>query len=596
MTKTKVIGPYELGKTLGKGTYSTVKRAVHMETGTEVAIKIAKKDCDPDDIDREIAILKLLKHPNIVRLLDVIHDAPTSRTYLAFELVSGDLFDYTIARGHLAEREARRIMRELVSAVAHCHAHMVVHRDLKLENVLMDKDGHARIADFGLSSIMKPGMRMNTFCGSPMYMSPEIVQGLGYGTGVDIWSLGVMLYSIVVGVTPWKVTKGVVDDLDTLLKGEFTIPEHIKLSPSCRDLINMMLVPDRATRASIDDIMQHPWLMEGYDQPIRLLVKSIPSVEVNEIILKQMVNMGYPLASTHKAVTENIPSPALMVYHRMFQEMEEECNLSPRVQPAYKTHHRRSSGGSPLSAVKARTRRCSSGELPLFLAASVTPPSPVKIAPPSRRSLLPISEEFPVPDETEHGASAPVSPSNSPPTSPVVSRLPRLRLGGTNASSAPTSPMASPPLSPFTEELPVVRGAFNVATTTLKPRRALFAEIARALDDAGISHTLIHTTFECTIGEEKSKDGTDVVEKSKDGTDAEESEGRKDEALESDVTREGKAGGELGKEDTARLKFEIEICRVSGLEMLLAIRFRRVVGDALKYQEACNKLMATTKL
>jgi serine/threonine protein kinase len=100
-----------------------------------------------EDIDREIAILKLLKHQHIIRLLDVIHEEESKKIYLVFELVNGgDLFDYTIARGRLSEREARRIMREVVSGVAYCHAHMVVHRDLKLENLLMDKDGHARLA------------------------------------------------------------------------------------------------------------------------------------------------------------------------------------------------------------------------------------------------------------------------------------------------------------------------------------------------------------------------------------------------------------------------------------------------------------------
>lgn len=116
-------------------------------------MKILDDSCTLKEIDREIAILKLLKHPNIVRLLDVIHDVETRVTYLAFELIhGGDLFDYTIARGKLTEREARRIMREIVGAVAYCHAHMVVHRDLKLENVLMDKDGHPCIA--GIPSLL----------------------------------------------------------------------------------------------------------------------------------------------------------------------------------------------------------------------------------------------------------------------------------------------------------------------------------------------------------------------------------------------------------------------------------------------------------
>jgi serine/threonine protein kinase len=167
------------------------------------------------DIDREIAILRLLKHPNIVQLVDVIDDSGC--VYLIFEHVGGgDMFDYLVGRGKLKEKEARKLFRQILSALEYCHAHLVVHRDIKPENLLMDQEGNIKISgkrilihslfpsifnhfieylDFGLSNIMTPGIRLSTYCGSPIYMAPEILLNQSYGPEVDVWSLGMCAFS-----------------------------------------------------------------------------------------------------------------------------------------------------------------------------------------------------------------------------------------------------------------------------------------------------------------------------------------------------------------------------------------------------------------
>uniref|UniRef100_A0A3B3BE78 non-specific serine/threonine protein kinase n=1 Tax=Oryzias melastigma TaxID=30732 RepID=A0A3B3BE78_ORYME len=191
------IGNYRLLKTIGKGNFAKVKLARHVLTGREVnAISSLR-------LFREVRIMKILNHPNIVKLFEVIETEKT--LYLVMEYASGgEVFDYLVAHGRMKEKEARSKFRQIVSAVQYCHQRRIVHRDLKAENLLLDADMNIKIADFGFSNEFTVGSKLDTFCGSPPYAAPELFQGKKYdGPEVDVWSLGVILYTLVSGSLPF---------------------------------------------------------------------------------------------------------------------------------------------------------------------------------------------------------------------------------------------------------------------------------------------------------------------------------------------------------------------------------------------------------
>ncbi|GFZ17594.1 SNF1 kinase homolog 10 [Actinidia rufa] len=199
---------YRLGKTLGHGSFGKVKIAEHLLTGFKVAIKILnrRKMKSPEmeeKVRREIKICRLFVHPHIIRQYEVI-ETPAD-IYVVMEYVkSGELFDYIVEKGRLQEDEARSFFQQIISGVEYCHRNMVVHRDLKPENLLLDSRGNVKIADFGLSNVMRDGHFLKTSCGSPNYAAPEVVSGKLYaGPEIDVWSCGVILYALLCGTLPF---------------------------------------------------------------------------------------------------------------------------------------------------------------------------------------------------------------------------------------------------------------------------------------------------------------------------------------------------------------------------------------------------------
>ncbi|XP_072026861.1 uncharacterized protein [Amphiura filiformis] len=251
---------FQFIKTLGRGTYGKVKLATEIETGEQVAIKSIPKSKieNADDLRRirqEIQIMSALDHPHIISIKEVFESK--EKIVLVMEYASGgELYDY-INSDKLTAEEARRFFQQVASAVHYCHKNNIVHRDLKLENLLLDENHNVKIADFGLSSVFDHNNLLYTYCGSPLYASPEIVNGLPYhGPEVDCWSLGVVLYAMTYKTMPFL--GGDFNELrQQISEGDYYEPSN----PSdASDLIHWMLRVDPKRRANIEDIYHHPWV------------------------------------------------------------------------------------------------------------------------------------------------------------------------------------------------------------------------------------------------------------------------------------------------------------------------------------------------
>lgn len=298
------IGKYKLLKTIGKGNFAKVKLAKHVPTSKEVAIKIIDKTqlnaSSLQKLYREVRIMKLLDHPNIVKLFQVIETEKT--LYLVMEYASGgEVFDYLVLHGRMKEKEARAKFRQIVSAVQYCHQKRIIHRDLKAENLLLDSEMNIKIADFGFSNQFTPGSKLDTFCGSPPYAAPELFQGRKYdGPEVDVWSLGVILYTLVSGSLPFD--GATLRELrERVLRGKYRIPFY--MSTDCENLLKKFLVLNPAKRASLESIMKDKWMNMGYEEDeLTPFTEPKPDLKDQKRI-EALVAMGYNRQDIEESLT-----------------------------------------------------------------------------------------------------------------------------------------------------------------------------------------------------------------------------------------------------------------------------------------------------
>eukprot|EP00826_Nyctotherus_ovalis_P054294 TRINITY_DN7100_c0_g5_i2.p1 TRINITY_DN7100_c0_g5~~TRINITY_DN7100_c0_g5_i2.p1 ORF type:complete len:471 (+),score=94.64 TRINITY_DN7100_c0_g5_i2:249-1661(+) len=274
---------------------------------------------DTRRVQREISILKQMRHSNIVQLYEIV-ETP-KELFLVMEYASGgELFDYIVEKSFLEEAEARTFFRQIVSGIEYLHQLRISHRDLKPENMLLDSDKSIKIVDFGLSNCYKDGELLQTACGSPCYAAPEMIEGKEYsGAAVDVWSAGIVLFAMLCGHLPFE-DKNTAKLYKKIVNGVFTVPDHV--SSSARDLLVGILKTEPSLRYSVDDVKRHCWFTGdmGLIWPPREVL-SLP-INVNKNILKQMGEQGFADKRRVRAlVKRNRHSRETVTYHLLLGRM-----------------------------------------------------------------------------------------------------------------------------------------------------------------------------------------------------------------------------------------------------------------------------------
>ncbi|KAM3877256.1 serine/threonine-protein kinase BRSK2-like [Diretmus argenteus] len=464
------VGPYRLEKTLGKGQTGLVKLGIHCVTCQKVAVKIVNREKLSESVlmkvEREIAILKLIEHPHVLKLHDVYENK--KYLYLVLEHVSGgELFDYLVKKGRLTPKEARKFFRQIISALDFCHSHSICHRDLKPENLLLDEKNNIRIADFGMASLQVGDSLLETSCGSPHYACPEVIRGEKYdGRKADAWSCGVILFALLVGALPFDD-----DNLRNLLEkvklGVFHMPHFIP--PDCQNLLRGMIEVDATKRLTLEQIQKHTWYLAGKNEPEpeqpvprKVAIRTLAAAEeIDPDVLESMHSLGCfrDKAKLSKDLLSEEDNQEKMIYFLLLDRKErypshEDQNLPPRTEidpprkrvdsPMLSRHGKRrperksmevlsvTEGGSPVPVRRAidmathgqRSRSISGASSGL----STSPLSSPRVTPhPSPRgSPLPTPKGTPVHTPKDSPAG---TPSPTPPPSPSIGGMPwRTRL------------------------------------------------------------------------------------------------------------------------------------------------------------------------
>merc|ERR1712137_1149240 len=260
---------YHVGDVLGRGAFSVVKEVTSKRSGRRYAVKIIDKKNVGQDMQRlrvEIDILTRVKHPNIINLKEIMEDDDT--LYIITELVTGgELFDKIVDLGAYTEADAAQLVARMVSAIDYLHSMNIVHRDLKPENLLLKSEGdisEVKLADFGLSKIVSDGVQkqmMQTACGTPGYVAPEVLTADGYDKEVDLWSIGVITYILLCGFPPFY-NEHLPVLFEAIMEADYDYPEDYwdEISDTAKNFIDRLLVVDPAKRMTTQQAIAHPWL------------------------------------------------------------------------------------------------------------------------------------------------------------------------------------------------------------------------------------------------------------------------------------------------------------------------------------------------
>uniref|UniRef100_A0A8C2B1M9 BR serine/threonine kinase 2b n=1 Tax=Cyprinus carpio TaxID=7962 RepID=A0A8C2B1M9_CYPCA len=435
------VGPYRLEKTLGKGQTGLVKLGIHCVTCQKVAIKIVNREKLSESVlmkvEREIAILKLIEHPHVLKLHDVYENK--KYLYLVLEHVSGgELFDYLVKKGRLTPKEARKFFRQIISALDFCHSHSICHRDLKPENLLLDEKNNIRIADFGMASLQVGDSLLETSCGSPHYACPEVIRGEKYdGRKADVWSCGVILFALLVGALPFDD-----DNLRNLLEkvklGVFHMPHFIP--PDCQNLLRGMIEVDATKRLTLEQIQKHTWYIGGKNEPEpeqpvprKVAIRTLPSTEdIDPDVLESMHSLGCfrDKNKLMKDLLSDDDNQEKMIYFLLLDRKERyPCHEDQNLPPRNEIDPPRKRVDSPL-LTRHNKRRPERKSMEVLSVTEGGSPVPV------RRAI----------DMAQHGQSKSLDISDANPI--LQSKEERSRSISGASSGLSTSPLSSPRVTP----------------------------------------------------------------------------------------------------------------------------------------------------
>uniref|UniRef100_A0A7R9YZB3 non-specific serine/threonine protein kinase n=1 Tax=Chlamydomonas euryale TaxID=1486919 RepID=A0A7R9YZB3_9CHLO len=332
---------YSVGKVIGEGGFCMVRIGVHHASRRKVAIKVVDRQrlTDPNEakrMQREIRVMKHLCHECVVRLFEVVETEKI--LYLVMEHApNGSLLDFVRARKRMREGDAAHALQQIVSGLDYCHQHEVVHRDIKLENILLDASNRMKLIDFGLSAFYIVGKKLKVHCGSPSYAAPEIVARKHYdGPPVDVWSLGVVLFAMLAGYLPFHTSNGNKQELcGKIMEGKYSAPETV--SPAARDLLQRMLTVDPAKRITLPDVLLHPWVQAAPKwEPTGGCIYDVSvdprsgSVRANEHVLASIARSGLGSRTDVLQALLRGEANTLTAHYYLLAEADEETQRERR--------------------------------------------------------------------------------------------------------------------------------------------------------------------------------------------------------------------------------------------------------------------------
>jgi len=569
------IDNYQLGKTIGKGNFAKVKVALHVISGAEVAVKIIDKNNMTDvslaKLMREVKIMKILKHPNIVELYEVIETEDT--LYLIMEYASGgEVFDFLVEHGRMKEKVARQKFRHILSAVEYCHSNGIVHRDLKAENLLLDHNMNVKIADFGFSNNYSEGEKLDTFCGSPPYAAPELFQGKKYdGPEVDVWSLGVILYTLVSGSLPFDGSN-LKELRERVLRGKYRIPFY--MSAECEQLLRKFLVLVPSRRTSLRQVLDAEWINLESEHLMPHVNPDITSQGFNTNVLAEMMKIGFVRESVEKAITDKMfdhQHASYMLLQKVGSYDLQESSVDDEDLDVDHVHRPNSVAGHESESNKSQSRG------PILDLTTGRTSVPTMPSHQSSKQFQELSRDKPI---LTRRATEGITPKNV--TSARTNMNSSVRKSTTGTEAAPVQQLNEMSLRPRTDKSPtdpngdlpmmqkknsfmrrrfsrsnvqpnatpiqignaqprVLRFTFSRTNTSSKPPKDLLSDIMAVLEKNKVQYQQQEPfVLVCAFGEE--------------------------------------------------LRFEIEVCKLPRLSMH-GLKHKRIAGESLGYKNICTKIL-----